>query len=141
MRSMNPIYTTNALSTGDGRNGTTTLADGSLKVELAIPREMGGSGEGANPEQLFALGYAACFHSALKLVAGQRKVDIPESAVAAQVGIGPTDDGGFGLTVDLEVELPSLDEAAAQELVDAAHAICPYSAATKGNIPVTVGLA
>ncbi|MDY7105595.1 MAG: organic hydroperoxide resistance protein [Actinomycetota bacterium] len=138
---MDAIYTTSALSTGDGRNGMTTLADGSLKIDLAIPKEMGGSGEGANPEQLFALGYAACFHSALKLVASQHKVEIPESAVAAEVGIGPTEDGGFGLTVSLEVELPSLDDAKAQELLEAAHAICPYSAATKGNIPVDVALA
>ncbi len=137
---MTPLYTAHALSTGDGRNGHTALQDGSLSIDLAIPTEMGGSGQGANPEQLFALGYAACFHSALKFVAGATKQNVEESAVACSVGIGANEGGGFGLAVTLEVELPHLDKGAAEALVARAHEVCPYSNATRGNIDVHVRL-
>jgi Ohr subfamily peroxiredoxin len=101
---------------------------------------MGGSGKGANPEQLFAAGYAACFHSALQLVARQRKIPVEGSSVGARVSIDPTESGGFSLAVDLEVVVPELDHETAQSLADAAHQVCPYSNATRGNIPVTVSV-
>jgi Ohr subfamily peroxiredoxin len=132
---MTPLYTTTAISTGDGRNGHTALADGSIEFDLAIQKELGGSGEGANPEELFALGYAACFHSALKLIGRRDKKSTDESAVIAEVSIGTTETG-FGLAVKLEVELPALSKDEAHALVEAAHQVCPYSVATRGNIPV-----
>jgi lipoyl-dependent peroxiredoxin len=135
---MSTLYTAAAMSTGEGRNGHVRSSDGRVDLDLAIPKEMGGSGNGSNPEQLFAAGYASCFHSALKLIAGQRKLKVDDSSVSADVGIGPNDAGGFALTVALHVELPGLDQSAADELVEAAHQVCPYSNATRGNIPVTV---
>ncbi|MGW9550564.1 organic hydroperoxide resistance protein [Citricoccus zhacaiensis] len=137
---MKTVYTAEALSTGGGRNGRTQTADGSISLDLATPKEMGGTGNGANPEQLFAAGYAACFHSALQLVARQAKKDLGESSVGARVGIGPNGDGGFGLEVTLEVVIPALPEDEAQELADQAHRVCPYSNATRGNIEVTVNV-
>jgi len=103
-----------------------------------MPKELGGAGGAANPEMLFAMGYAACFHSALKLVAGQGKLDVADSEVSASVGIGATDNGGFGLTVELDVRTPHLDRPTAEALVAKAHEVCPYSNATRGNIPVTL---
>jgi osmotically inducible protein OsmC len=135
---MNVLYTAAAMSTGEGRNGHVRSSDGQVDLEVAIPKEMGGSGAGSNPEQLFAAGYAACFHSALRAVAGQRKLKLADSSVSADVGIGPNDAGGFALTVTLHAELPGLDQATADELVEAAHQVCPYSNATRGNIPVTL---
>ena len=99
---------------------------------------MGGNGQGTNPEQLFAVGYAACFHSALHAVARRTGADVRDSSVGSRVGIGPNDAGGYQLAVDLEVTLPHLDHGAAQSLADQAHQICPYSNATRGNIEVTV---
>ena len=138
---MNAVYTAQALATGAGRNGRTRTPDGRVDLQLAIPKEMGGSGDGANPEQLFAAGYAACFHSALQMVARQAKVDLGESSVGANVGIGPNGAGGFGLTVALEVIIPDLPADQAQALADQAHQLCPYSNATRGNIDVTVTVA
>jgi Ohr subfamily peroxiredoxin len=135
---MDAIYTAVATATGDGRNGHARSSDGIVDVDLAVPKEMGGTGGATNPEQLFAAGYAACFHSALKLVAGQKKLKLSDSAVTAEVGIGSNDAGGFGLTVALEVELGGIDQAAADDLVEAAHQVCPYSNATRGNVPVTL---
>lgn len=135
---MKTIYTAEALATGEGRNGHARTSDGRLDLDLAIPEAMGGNGEGTNPEQLFAAGYAACFHSALQLVARQAKADITDSAVGARVGIGPNDAGGFQLEVTLEVTLPNLAHDEAQALADKAHQVCPYSNATRGNIDVTV---
>ncbi|GAA1128809.1 organic hydroperoxide resistance protein [Citricoccus alkalitolerans] len=135
---MKTVYTAEALATGGGRDGRTQTADGSISLDLALPQEMGGTGNGANPEQLFAAGYAACFHSALQLVARQAKKDLGESSVGARVGIGPNDAGGFGLEVTLEVVVPTLPQDEAQELADQAHQVCPYSNATRGNIEVTV---
>ncbi|AMB59732.1 organic hydroperoxide resistance protein [Microterricola viridarii] len=135
---MNILYTAEALSTGAGRNGKVATSDKSFELDLAIPKEMGGSGAGTNPEQLFAAGYAACFHSALQVVARSQKVTLSDSAVGSRVHIGPTDTGGFQLGVLLEVVLPGIEPAQAQSLVDAAHQVCPYSNATRGNIDVTI---
>ncbi|WOC13065.1 organic hydroperoxide resistance protein [Gordonia sp. MP11Mi] len=137
---MNAVYTAEAIATGAGRDGRTRTVDARVDLQLAVPREMGGSGEGANPEQLFAAGYAACFHSALQMVARSQKVDLGDSSVGAQVGIGPNGSGGFDLTVTLEVIIPDLDHDAAQALADSAHQVCPYSNAVRGNVEVTVSV-
>lgn len=134
---MDPVYTTSATSTGDGRNGRSRTSDGMLDVDLAIPTEMGGAGGGTNPEQLFAAGYAACFHSALKASAKQQKVSISDSAVTADVHM-LDNDGGFGLAVDLAVEMSGVDQQTAEALTAAAHNKCPYSNATQGNIDVSL---
>jgi osmotically inducible protein OsmC len=135
---MNTLYTAEALTTGDGRNGHARTSDGKLDLELSIPKEMGGNGVGTNPEQLFAVGYAACFHSALRLIGRQDKADVSDSAVGARVSIGNLDNGGFGLAVELEITLPHVDHATAQQLTEKAHQVCPYSSATRGNIDVTL---
>jgi lipoyl-dependent peroxiredoxin len=135
---MDTLYTAEATSWG-GREGRAASSDGVIDVQLAIPKSMGGpGGEATNPEQLFAVGYAACFHSALKLVARQAKVDVSESAVTARVSIGRDDTGGFGLAVELEAELPDVEHAVAEDLVAQAHQVCPYSKATRGNIEVSL---
>lgn len=133
---MASVYTAEAIATGAGRNGHTRTTDGRVDLDLATPTEMGGSGNGANPEQLFAAGYAACFHSALQLVARKEKVDLGDSSVGASVGIGPNDAGGFDLEVTLEIVIPELEHEKAVELAEKAHQVCPYSNATRGNIPV-----
>ncbi len=133
---MNVLYTATATATGDGRNGHATSEDGTLDLDLRLPTAMGGPGGATNPEQLFAVGYAACFHSALKVVAGSDKLDVIGSEVSASVGIGTLDNGGFGLQVELDVVVPNLDRASAEALVAKAHQICPYSNATRGNIDV-----
>ncbi len=135
---MSAVYTAVATATGEGRNGQTRTDDGLVDLDLAVPKEMGGPGGGTNPEQLFAAGYAACFHGALKLVAGQQKVRFTDSAVTAEVGIGPNGTGGFGLEVTLHVELGGIDQVEGEKLVEAAHQVCPYSNATRGNIPVSL---
>ncbi|WP_054814575.1 organic hydroperoxide resistance protein [Nocardia arizonensis] len=135
---MKVLYTAEALATGDGRNGHARSTDGRVDVDLAAPPELGGSGQGTNPEQLFAAGYAACFHSALRLVAKSADADVTDSAVGAKVSLGPNDDGGFGLAVTLEISLPNVPRDRARELADKAHAVCPYSNATRGNIDVDV---
>jgi Ohr subfamily peroxiredoxin len=135
---MKALYVTNATATG-GRDGRAATDDGKLQAKLATPKELGGGGgEATNPEQLFAAGYAACFLSAIKYVAGQSKTKIAdESAVTASVGVGSRDDGqGFGLDVALAISLPGLDPSAAKELVAKAHIVCPYSHATRGNLDV-----
>ena len=136
---MNILYTAEATAWG-GREGRTASTDGILDVTLAVPTELGGPGGSTNPEQLFAAGYAACFHSALKLVARREKVDVSESAITARVGLGMQDDGGFNIAVELEAELPDVDRDVAQKLVETAHTVCPYSNATRGNIDVTLTL-
>ena len=135
---MQSLYTAAATSTGDGRSGHVRSVDGLVDTDLAAPTEMGGPGGAPNPEVFFAAGYAACFHSALKLVAGKAKVDMTDSEVVADVSIGENGQGGFGLGVQLEVTIPVADAATAQELAEQAHQVCPYSNATRGNIPVTV---
>lgn len=133
------IYVAHATSTG-GRDGRSTSDDGKLEVALALPKEMGGKGNGTNPEQLFAAGYSACFLGALGFVAGQAKKPLPAGTqIAADVGIGPIPTG-FGIEVTLNISLPGLPREEAQALVDAAHVVCPYSNATRGNIDVTLNL-
>ena len=136
--SIDAIYSTEAITTGAGRGGHVASRDGYLDTDLKIQKEMGGPGDGLNPETLFAAGYAACYHSALQGVARQKKVDLGDSSVGARVSIGRLDNGGFGLAVTLEVVIPALPHAEAQELADAAHQVCPYSNATRGNIDVDV---
>ena len=138
---MNPIYSTTAHATGDGRNGPVESDDGLFEADVRLPKAKGGSGEGTNPEQLFAAGYAACFHSALRLVGGQQGIDVTDSAVSATVHIGATDAGGFGLAVELDVSLPAASAQDAQRAVDAAHEVCPYSNATRGNVQVDLSVA
>ena len=134
---MPAVYTAYATSTGNGRNGHVRSSDGAIDLDLAMPKEMGGPGGAlTNPEQLFAAGYAACFHSALKLIAGKQKLNIDGSTVTGEVGIGPNGSGGFGLEVVLRFTFDQLDQAAAEALVAAAHEVCPYSNATRGNIEV-----
>ncbi len=135
-------YTTEATATG-GRDGHARSQDGRFDVALSTPKELGGAGgDGSNPEQLFAAGYSACFIGALKVAGQQLKMKLPEDVtVTAKVGIGPRSAGGFGITTDLTVSLPGLKRDDAQKLVDAAHQICPYSNATRGNVDVGLTLA
>lgn len=135
---MNAIYTTTATATGDGRNGHAATEDGLLDVDVRTPKEMGGGGGATNPEQLFAAGYAACFHSALKLVGRESKADLTGTEVSATVAIGTLPNGGFGLAVELDVHAPNVDKDAALALVEKAHEVCPYSNATRGNVDVTL---
>ena len=135
---MKVLYTTEAVVEG-GRAGHGRSSDGRLAVELSVPKELGGEGgPGTNPEQLFAVGYAACFHSSLLSVARGRKLDAADSTVTADVGIGPTGRGGFGLAVALDLYAPNLSRLDAEELMHRAHALCPYSNATRGNVDVTL---
>ncbi|WP_432197255.1 organic hydroperoxide resistance protein [Streptomyces sp. bgisy027] len=132
---MDALYTAVATAT-HGRDGRAVSNDGRIDLKLAPPVELGGNGEGTNPEQLFAAGYAACFGSALGLVGRQAKVDVTDAAVTAEVGIGKQGEG-FGLKVTLRVELPdTLEEETGRKLVEQAHQVCPYSNATRGNIEV-----
>ncbi|MGW3727942.1 organic hydroperoxide resistance protein [Streptomyces sp. NPDC000851] len=132
---MDALYTAVATAT-HGREGRAVSSDGKLDLQLGIPTEMGGNGQGTNPEQLFAAGYAACFASALGLVGRQAKVDVSDAAVTGEVSIGKQGEG-FGLAVTLRVELPAgVDETTGRKLVEQAHQVCPYSNATRGNIPV-----
>jgi Ohr subfamily peroxiredoxin len=134
------LYQAHATATG-GRDGRAVTSDGLLDVKLAPPKELGGMGGGTNPEQLFAAGYSACFMSAVKHVAGMKKIPLPaDASIAATVGIGKVP-SGFGLEVQMAVSLPGMDRAAAQDLINVAHQVCPYSNATRGNIDVTITLA
>jgi osmotically inducible protein OsmC len=129
------LYTAEATSAGDGRNGHVTSSDQRIDLDLTLPVEMGGTGLGSNPEQLFAAGYAACFHSALRAVAGRERGALGDSTVTAQVGIGPDGDA-FGLVVTLVIHVPGLERDKVREFAEAAHQVCPYSRATRGNISV-----
>jgi Ohr subfamily peroxiredoxin len=135
------LYTATATAHG-GREGHIRSSDGVLDLDLRIPKEMGGPGGAAtNPEQLFAAGYAACFEGAVRFVARQRKIELKDAGVTAHVGIGPREPTGFGIAVQLDVSLPGIDRAVAQELADTAHRdICPYSHATRGNVEVKINL-
>lgn len=135
-----PLYTAIATSTGEGRAGGRAVTDdGLLDVTLALPKSLGGPGGATNPEQLFAAGWSSCFHSALKLVAAQRKESLVDSAVVAEVSILPTAAGGFTLTASLHVHFGGgIARDVAESLTAAAHEVCPYSAATRGNVPVTL---
>ena len=135
---MDAIYTVTATASGDGRNGHSESDDGLLSVDVRIPKEMGGPGGATNPEQLFAAGYAACFHSALKVVGREADADLEGSEVSAAVSIGTLDGGGFGLAVALYVYAPAVAPDVAADLVEKAHQVCPYSNATRGNVDVTL---
>ncbi|WP_030545444.1 organic hydroperoxide resistance protein [Streptomyces albus] len=139
VQSVDVLYTAIATAEG-GRDGRVASDDGKLDVVVNPPKELGGSGAGTNPEQLFAAGFSACFQSALGVVARQRKADITGSRVTAKVGIGKTEAGGFGLEVELAVSIPGADEATVRELTEAAHQVCPYSNATRGNIKVDLSV-
>lgn len=140
---VNVLYSTSARATG-GRDGHSATLDGAVDVKLSTPKELGGAGgDGVNPEQLFATGYAACFLGAMKFVAsqgGSAKVPV-DATVTSTVGIGPRSEGGFGLEIALEVSLPGVDRAAGEELIAKAHQVCPYSNATRNNIDVKLSLA
>lgn len=140
MQTIKALYTATATATG-GRDGRAASSDGLLDVKLSTPKELGGQGgEGTNPEQLFAAGYSACFIGALKFAASQLKQQLPsDTAVTGQVGIGHIPDG-FGLEVQLNVSLPGLEQSAAEQLTEAAHQVCPYSNATRGNIDVRLNV-
>ncbi len=135
--SVNVLYKTTATATG-GRDGHAATKDGSFDVKLATPKELGGAGgPGNNPEQLFAAGYSACFLGAMKFVALQGGPKVPaDTTVTATIGIGPRAEGGFGITAALEIALPGLSKAEAQQLVEKAHQVCPYSNATRNNVDV-----
>jgi Ohr subfamily peroxiredoxin len=134
---MTPLYSASATAIG-GRDGHVETSDGLLKLEMSLPKSMGGPGrpETTNPEQLFAMGYAACFGGAVGFVAKQQKKTVGEIAVTADVHIGPSAGGGLGLSVDLTVRIGGVERSEAEALVAAAHEICPYSKATRGNIDV-----
>lgn len=135
---INALYTAHAKANG-GREGTAASDDNRLSVKLSTPQQLGGAGgEGTNPEQLFAAGYAACFIGALKAVGAQKKIKVPnEVSIESSVGIGQIP-GGYGLEVELKVDLPGIDDAVAADLITTAHGVCPYSNATRGNIEVTL---
>jgi lipoyl-dependent peroxiredoxin len=133
----NKLYTAKAHVTGGRADGHGSSSDGALDVQLRLPAEMGGAGGGTNPEQLFAVGYAACFEGALGVVARRAKVETGDAAIDSEVSLSPNGEGGFALSVALDVTLPSIADAAqAVELVRDAHEVCPYSNATRGNIEV-----
>ncbi|MEQ3554238.1 organic hydroperoxide resistance protein [Pseudonocardia nematodicida] len=133
-----PSYTTEATSSGGGRDGHVRTDDGFIDQDLKMPPELGGPGGATNPEQLFAAAYAACFHGALRLAAGNEKVTVPDgTTVTATVQLQP-DDVSFHVAADLTAHLPGMDKAEAEQLVEAAHQVCPYSKATRGNVDVTL---
>jgi osmotically inducible protein OsmC len=134
------LYRGSATSTG-GREGKATSSDHSYDLKLSTPKELGGAGaEGTNPEQMFAGGYAACFMGAMKVVAGKDKITLPaDTSITGVVGIGAIPNG-FGIEVELKIYLPGLDKTAAKSLIEAAHQVCPYSNATRGNVEVTLTL-
>jgi len=132
------LYTAHATTTG-GRDGSSKSDDGKLEVKLNPPKEMGGNGDGTNPEQLFAAGYSACFLGAMKFVAGAQKIDVPAgTTIKADVALGPRAAGakGFGIAVDMAITIPGMERAKAEALVAEAHQVCPYSNATRGNVDV-----
>jgi lipoyl-dependent peroxiredoxin len=135
----NVLYTAEAHVTGGRGQGHGRSSDGQLDVQLRLPTEMGGAGDGTNPEQLFAVGYAACFEGALGVVARRARVDVEDAAIDSKVTLTPTGTGGFQLGVELDANLPSIEDSElAAELVRGAHQVCPYSNATRGNIEVTL---
>ncbi len=137
---MKILYSTTATATGDGRNGHTATEDGQVDVDVRVPTEMGGPGGATNPEQLFAAGYAACFHSAMKLVAGSMGVDATDSEVSVTAGLGMLEGGAFNLALEIDVHVPNASAEEAQALVERAHEVCPYSNATRGNVEVELGV-
>ena len=140
LAAVNILYSTTATATGDGRNGHTATEDGLVDVDVRTPKELGGPGGATNPEQLFAAGYAACFHSAMKLVAKPMEIDATDSAVSVTAGLGMLDGGAFSLALEIVVDVPNASPEQAQALVERAHEVCPYSNATRGNVEVTLGV-
>jgi Ohr subfamily peroxiredoxin len=135
--SIEVVYTAESTASGGGRDGHVKSSDGKVDLDTRPPKEMGGSGEGVNPELLFSAGYAACFLGALRLVARNDKVDLDDAtAITARVGFGKDSEGGFGLTGQLIGYLPGLEQDQADDLMEKAHQVCPYSKATRGNIDV-----
>ena len=135
------LYTARATTSGGRRNGKSQSSDGQLSVTLNAPKELGGNGDGTNPEQLFAAGYSACFLGAMQFVAGTQKLTLsPETTITADVGFGPRAGGlkGFGIVVAMQIKVPGLDKAQAEALVAAAHEVCPYSNATRNNVDVAL---
>jgi lipoyl-dependent peroxiredoxin len=140
LMSVNTVYTTSAIAVG-GREGNSGTTDGKFEVTLARPKELGGKGDGINPEQLFASGYAACFLSSMQLLASQGGPAVPEDAeVMVTVGCGPRSEGGLGLEIALDITLPGVARSEAQALIEKAHQICAYSNATRNNVAVKIGL-
>ncbi|WP_330176006.1 organic hydroperoxide resistance protein [Streptomyces sp. NBC_01498] len=140
IQKIDTLYT--AVATAEnGRDGRVSSDDGKLDVVVNPPKELGGSGAGTNPEQLFAAGYSACFQGALGVVARKEKADISGSTVTAKVGFGKAEAGGFGLEVELVASIPNVDAATAKDLLEKAHQVCPYSNATRGNVQVTLTVA
>lgn len=136
------VYEIDATATGGGRDGKSRTSDGTMDVSLAVPKVMGGTGAGVNPEQLFATGYAACFLGAMRFYGNQAKIDVPKDAsVNVSVGIGPREDLGFGLEVKIAVTLPGVDKATAEDLIAGAHKVCPYSNAITQGLSVNPTLA
>ena len=140
---VNVIYKTTSKSNGGGRNGHTASDDKSIDLDLVVPKEMGGpGGDGANPEKLFACGYSACFLGAMHAIAKKENIQVPEgTTVSETIGFGPRSEGGYGITADLLIDLPGLPRADAERLVAAAHQVCPYSNATRGNVDVGLNIA
>ena len=138
---MDTLYIATAVATGDGRNGHVQTVDGLIDAPVRTPKELGGAGGATNPEQLFAAGYAACFHSAVRLVGGAMKVDVSDSEVVADVSLLRGSDGALALAVRLEVALPALAQDVAETVIQQAHQVCPYSNATRGNVDVTLQVA
>lgn len=129
------LYTADAIATG-GRDGRGATSDGQLIVELRAPKELGGPGGGTNPEQLFAIGYAACFHSAIGVVGRLEKVDLSASTVESHVSFGPVGGDAYGLAIRLDIHLPGVEHILGEKIVAAAHEVCPYSNAIRGNVEV-----
>jgi lipoyl-dependent peroxiredoxin len=135
--SIEVVYTAESTATGGGRDGHVKSTDGKIDLDTRPPKELGGSGEGVNPELLFSAGWSACFLSALQIVARMQKVELDDaSGITAQIGFGKDSEGGYGLTARLVGYLPGLDQSKAEDLMEKAHQVCPYSKATRGNISV-----
>ena len=135
---VNQIYKTSATAHGGGRDGKTSLDDGTMELQLTVPKELGGpGGPGANPEKLFALGYSACFLGAMRVATKETKIPVPNgSTVNATIGFGPREEGGFGITAALDIYLPGLAKADADKLAEFTHGICPYSNAIKASVDI-----
>ena len=130
-----PLYKTKGISKGGRAAGKASLAEGGIYFHMEHSKPLGGSGEGVNPEQLFAMGWATCFNGAVLFIATQKKLDASKAVVTCEVGIG-RDDTGLGLSAKLTLAIPGMERAQVQELIEAAHQMCPYSKATRNNIPV-----
>jgi Ohr subfamily peroxiredoxin len=136
----NVLATVSASCVGGRANGKAALKDGGIYFHMEHAKGLGGSGEGVNPEQLFALGYATCFNGAVLFVAAQKKLDAAKAKVTCEVDIGPKEGGGFALAARMKIHVPGLSKEQMQELIEAAHQVCPYSNATRGNMPVELSV-